>query len=62
LFRRADLDELGDRIYILESVIQDIRMDLAQSGRLEDYPEALRRLTAAAEQLVRIRLEPRAAG
>jgi hypothetical protein len=62
LFRRADLEALRDRIYVLESVIQDVRMDLAASGRLEDYPEALRALTAAAEQVTTARLEPKAAG
>lgn len=62
LFRRSDLSDLRDRIYILETVIQDVRMDLAAAGRLEDYPDALRALTAAAEHVVRARLEPKAAG
>jgi len=58
LFRRNDMDRLRDHLYMLEAAVQDARMDLAESGRLEDYPEALRRVTAAADQLVALRVEP----
>jgi hypothetical protein len=62
LYRRSDVERLRDHLYVLEAALQDARMDLAESGRLEDYPAAFRTVAAAADELLTFRLEPQAIG
>ncbi len=62
LLRRADLEELRDRLYILESGLADARNDLAEAGTIEAYPAVFSDLAAAIEQMISLRLEPRAVG
>ena len=62
LFRRDDLQDLRDRIYMLEAALIDARSDLAEAGTLDAYPEVFATLAAAIEQVVAARMEPRAVG
>ena len=54
---RADVDALHDRLYELDSAIEDVERDLAAAGSptTEDYREALDWLLATARPLTRLR-------
>lgn len=54
------LDELGDRLTILESVLEDVEQDLRGVDEPEAYREAFRHLYAAAAGLRGRRLRTRA--
>ena len=49
--RRA-LDELRDRLYVLEAAVEYVRLDLAADPGLEEYRDAVRWLLDAAAPLV----------
>jgi hypothetical protein len=49
---RARLDELHDRLYVLEAAVEDVDRDLAVADGLDDVREALDWLLAAARPLV----------
>ncbi len=53
-----DLRRLHDRLYRLESALQDIESDLAGSPGPRAYREALEHLTEAAHDLVGLVVEP----
>jgi BMFP domain-containing protein YqiC len=50
---RAELDELRDRLYVLEAAIEDIERDLAGTPTKRDYEEAVAWVIEAAEPLFR---------
>ncbi len=50
LTRRA-MDELRDRLYVLEAAIEDVERDLVGSPTKADYADALEWLLAAARPL-----------
>lgn len=54
------LDELGDRLTILEAALEDVEQDLRRSKDLEAYRDAFRHLYAAAAGLRGRRLRARA--
>jgi hypothetical protein len=62
LLRRTDLQEIRDRLYVLEAALMDARTDLAEAASLDAYPEVFSVLAQAVEQAVALRLEPRAVG
>jgi hypothetical protein len=49
---RAELDELRDRLYVLEAAIEDVERDLADAEGEQDLREALDWILAAARPLV----------
>jgi hypothetical protein len=56
----AALDALRDRLYVLESALDDVERDLRGTDDLEEYRVAFRHLYAAAAQLRDGTIEPRA--
>lgn len=62
LIRSGDLQELRDRLYVLESALIDARTDLADAGTIDAYPEVFTHLVGAIEHAVSLRVEPRAVG
>ncbi|MDX1690233.1 MAG: hypothetical protein R3290_04330 [Acidimicrobiia bacterium] len=54
------LDDLRDRLYILESALDDVERDLRGVDDAEEYRAAFRHLYAAAAQLRGRAPEPRA--
>lgn len=48
---RAALDDLRDRLYVLEAAVEDVDRDLAASGTKQDVRDALDWLLAAARPL-----------
>lgn len=59
---RTKLGILNDRLYILESAIDDVRNDLASSADLDTYRESVVHLLQAAMPLQNAHLEPKATG
>jgi hypothetical protein len=55
---RSQLDELYDRLYVLEAAIEDVERDLSGEPQLQDYREAIAWLLDAARPLVDLRLDP----
>ena len=49
---RDELDELYDRLYVLEAAVQDVDADLAGDPGLREYREAVGWLLEAARPLV----------
>lgn len=62
VYRQDDVGRVRDAIYVLEAALADARMDVADSGTLDAYPDAFASLGAAIESLARVRWEPTAAG
>ncbi|MHB1582323.1 MAG: hypothetical protein ACYCU7_10645 [Acidimicrobiales bacterium] len=58
LVSQAQLDRLHDRLYTLESALDDVDGDLAGRPRENDYRSALRHLAAAAADLRGFVVEP----
>ncbi len=52
---RAELDDLHDRLYVLESAVEDVGRDLAEATTVRDYQNALAWLLDAARPLVHSR-------
>lgn len=52
IITRAALDELRDKLYVLEAAVEDIDRDLAQSDEEQDVREALSWLLSAARPLL----------
>ncbi len=49
---RQELDELHDKLYVLEAAIEDVERDLAASPTKQDYVDAVAWLLEAARPLV----------
>jgi hypothetical protein len=49
---RRELDELRDRLYVLEAAVQDVEADLEGRPTLQDYRDAVAWLLDAARPLV----------
>lgn len=49
---RAELDELNDLLYVLETAVEDVEADLAGSPTKAEYADAVRWLLDAAKPLV----------
>lgn len=49
---RGELEELKDRLYVLEAAIEDVERDLTESSEPDDVRTALDWLLAAARPLV----------
>jgi hypothetical protein len=49
---RRELDELYDRLYVLEAAIEDVDRDLAEEPTPADYRDAVAWLLAAARPVV----------
>lgn len=62
LVDRTKLGMLNDRLYVLESAIDDVRADLAASADLDTYRDAVVHLLEAAMPLSNAHLEPKATG
>lgn len=57
---RAELDDLHDKLYVLEAAVEDVERDLAEARTAADYREALAWLLEAARPLLVGRLgDPR---
>ena len=54
---RTQLDELHDRLYVLEAAIEDVERDLAEDDDPQTVREALDWLLEAARPVVRYRFE-----
>jgi hypothetical protein len=52
---RTELDELHDRLYVLEAAVEDVERDLAEATTARDYEEAVAWLLDAARPLLRNR-------
>jgi hypothetical protein len=52
---RAELDDLHDRLYVLESAIEDVERDLAGTPTIREYRDAVAWLLDAARPLVTAR-------
>jgi hypothetical protein len=52
---RRQLDELYDRLYVLEAAIEDVERDLADDPTHEDYRDAVAWLLDAARQVAEYR-------
>ena len=53
---RAQLDDLADRLYVLEAAIEDVERDLEQSASVADYQQAIAWLLDAARPLLQWRI------
>lgn len=62
LVSRVDLENLRDRLYVLEAAIEDVRGDLAESNEVHDYADAYVHLLEGALGLAGLRIEPKALG
>ncbi len=62
LVGRADWGSWRDRLYVLETALEDVEADLRGRAGEGDYRAAFRHLYAAAAPLRETRLEPRALG
>ena len=60
LIERAKLDELRDRLYVLEAACEDVETDLEEDETLNGYRRAVADLLKAARPLLRVRIEPKA--
>ena len=49
---REELDDLYDRLYVLEAAVQDVDTDLADEPGLKEYKEAVNWLLEAARPLL----------
>ncbi len=49
---RAELDELGDLLFVLEAAVEDVDRDLRGNPTKSDYGEAVEWLLAAARPVV----------
>jgi hypothetical protein len=52
---RAELDDLHDRLYVLETAVEDVERDLQDATTLRDYQAAITWLLDAARPVVRTR-------
>jgi hypothetical protein len=52
---RTELDELHDRLYVLEAAVEDVERDLADGPSARDYEDAVAWLLDAARPLLRNR-------
>lgn len=59
--RRAALEDLQDRLYVLQAALEDVERDLAGTPTAEDHREALEWLRINAAPLAEVRIEPRTA-
>jgi hypothetical protein len=53
---RTQLDELHDRLYVLEAAIEDVERDLAADPGEQEYREAVAWLLEAARPVIDVRL------
>ena len=53
---RFELDDLNDKLYVLEAALEDVQRDLAGSPTVDDYREAMAWLLDAARPLLRSRI------
>jgi hypothetical protein len=53
---RGELDELYDKLYVLEAAVEDVESDLSDAPTLRDYREAVDWLLEAARPLLRSRI------
>jgi hypothetical protein len=53
---RGRLDELHDRLYVLEAAVEDVERDLAGDPDVADYRDAIGWLLDAARPLLAVRL------
>jgi tetrahydromethanopterin S-methyltransferase subunit G len=53
-----ELRSVHDRLYRLESAVEDVQADLAGDVGLEEYKEAVEHLLDAAQDLVGVVIEP----
>lgn len=60
LIERSKLDELRDRLYVLEAACEDVETDLGEDESLAGYRSAVEDLLQAARPLLRVRIEPKA--
>lgn len=49
---RAELDELGDLLFVLEAAVEDVERDLSGRPAKSDYVEAVEWVLAAARPLI----------
>jgi hypothetical protein len=54
---RAELDELHDRLYVLEAAVEDVERDLAEADGPDEVRAALDWLLDAARPLVQERMK-----
>lgn len=59
--RRAALEDLQDRLYVLQAALEDVERDLAGTPTADDHKEALDWLRTNAAPLAQVRIEPRTA-
>lgn len=62
LIPRTTLSEWQDRVYILHAALEDADRDLIDDSSLKGYTEVFQRVYAAASELARFRVEPKAVG
>ncbi len=62
LVTRHQFDEWRDRLYLLESAVEDAVQDLGDAPTLREYTEAFQVLYEAATRTSAFRFEPRALG
>lgn len=62
LVTRRQFDEWRDRLYLLESAVEDAVHDLGDTPTLREYTEAFQVLYEAASRAGTFRLEPKALG
>jgi hypothetical protein len=53
---RGELDDLHDKLYVLEAAVEDVEGDLADEPSLEDYRDAVAWLLDAARPLLQRRI------
>ncbi len=58
VYRVEDVGRIRDAVYVLEAALSDARLDVAEAGTLDAYPEAFRMLGGAIEELLRVRWDP----
>jgi hypothetical protein len=55
---RGELDDLYDKLYVLEAAVEDVDRDLAEGATAKEYQEAVAWLLEAARPLLTDRLGP----
>jgi len=59
---RAELDDLHDRLYVLEAAVEDVERDLASATSVAEHREAIEWLLEAARPVLRGRIGDPAPG
>jgi hypothetical protein len=59
---RAELDDLHDRLYVLEAAVEDVERDLASATSVAEHREAIEWLLEAARPVLRSRIGDPAPG